>query len=251
MSDPFDGLRSFDPGLDPPDTRVIRARAQRIRRRRSVELSAGIAVVLAASVFTVFVKGPDTAERQGSRAAPAPTPAEQLGEVALGEAGGSASVAGSPLPPGPAGGATVTSPTTGSVVVTAGRTSSAQRLRIELELSDERATPGIPAVFRLRVCNDGSAEVAVSFPTGQRYDFEVASGRTGALVWRWGAGRTFTQATGTERFPPGCRLVGEESWNGTDQSGRPVGPGTYLVTGILTSSEPRRSATKTICSVTC
>jgi hypothetical protein len=123
-------------------------------------------------------------------------------------------------------------------------------LRLELETSGETASVAMPIGLRLEVCNQSSRDVAVPFSTEQRYDFEIRN-LDGELIWRWGADRVFAQVTGSETFTPGCRTFGEGKWDGTDQEGEPVEPGTYEAIGVLTSNPEYRSAPSEVCAFTC
>ncbi len=131
-----------------------------------------------------------------------------------------------------------------------GGSRSGTELRAELELSNERASSTMPVVMRLQACNDTGSDITLTFSTSQRYDFEVRNS-SDQVVWRWSDDRLFQQAEGSETFPPGCKLLGEESWNATQQGGRPASPGSYNVTGIITYKDPIRSAPKRVCATTC
>lgn len=58
--------------------------------------------------------------------------------------------------------------------------------------------------------NTGSASVELTFPDGQTV--EVVVGDADDPVWRYGAGRMFTQAIRTERLEPGEQLVERVEW---------------------------------------
>lgn len=122
---------------------------------------------------------------------------------------------------------------------------------VELETSSATVLPGAPLRLKIKVCNRGSQEVEVSFGTSQRYDFEVMSDKTSAIVWRWSDGMLFAQVIGKERFAPGCLQLGETSWDGSDSEGRPVEPGTYKARAILTSAPRVRSSPRDVCVISC
>ena len=53
----------------------------------------------------------------------------------------------------------------------------------------------------LRVRNTSGKTVQVPFSSSQQFDFEVW--RDNRLLWRWGDGRSFTQALGSLTVEPG------------------------------------------------
>ena len=101
---------------------------------------------------------------------------------------------------------------------------------LSLTISPGSATVGEPIRFELTLSNDGTDELVVDFPDGQRFDFEVRQGDT--PLWRWAADMFFTQMIGRERVEAG----GEMHWSATLESG--LAAGDYAVRATLTSSEP-------------
>ena len=93
---------------------------------------------------------------------------------------------------------------------------------------------GTTATFTIAVDNPGPGPVALTFPSGQRYDIVVMSGE--AEVWRWSADRAFTQVFGEQSFQPGLTLLGRETWELRDNGGASLPPGTYRVVGSVASS---------------
>ena len=65
--------------------------------------------------------------------------------------------------------------------------------------------------FTLVVTNAGVAPVGLSFRTGQTADVVVLA--DGETVWRWSAGRSFTQALREERLEPGEAMRFEARWD--------------------------------------
>ena len=96
---------------------------------------------------------------------------------------------------------------------------------------------GGAATFTIAVDNRGSAPAGLTFPSAQVYDVVVLAGET--EVWRWSGDRFFTAALTERTFPPGLTLLGRESWDGRDQSGAPLPPGSYRAVGSLATSPPR------------
>jgi hypothetical protein len=62
----------------------------------------------------------------------------------------------------------------------------------------------------LQVSNAGSAPVALTFGSGQTFDFAVA--RDGRELWRWSADRSFTQAVREVSIAPGETRRYEATW---------------------------------------
>jgi len=92
---------------------------------------------------------------------------------------------------------------------------------------------GVPVMLTLSVSNAGRAPVTLDFATSQKYDFVVR--RSGQTVWRWAAGRMFTQALTNLTLAPGERRTFTERWNQTDTAGRQAPAGEYEAVGILTT----------------
>jgi hypothetical protein len=97
----------------------------------------------------------------------------------------------------------------------------------------------------LTVYNAGNAPETLRFRTGQRADFaayriDEGDGEDGddAPVWRYGAGRLFTQALGSETLEPGNSAVYETTW-------RDPSPGRYRIVGEVTAEECDLTATAT------
>jgi len=65
--------------------------------------------------------------------------------------------------------------------------------------------------FALHVINATKKRVELTFPSGQTYDFVVADS-VGRELWRWGAGRMFTQALRNTQLGGGESLDIEETW---------------------------------------
>jgi Intracellular proteinase inhibitor len=87
----------------------------------------------------------------------------------------------------------------------------------------------------LTVKNPNAAPIDVKFPTGQKYDFVVTDSLTGKDVWRWSAGRGFTQALESRTVPPNGSLTFTEKFT-------PPAKGLYLAHGFLVSTSHRAEA---------
>jgi Intracellular proteinase inhibitor len=95
---------------------------------------------------------------------------------------------------------------------------------------------GRPVTFAVVAENRGAQTTPLVFPTGQSFDLVIS--RDGREVWRWSAGRAFSQAVRNEEMRPAERRAERITWPGTDQAGRTVEPGSYEVRGLLALEAP-------------
>jgi hypothetical protein len=84
------------------------------------------------------------------------------------------------------------------------------------------------AVFSLQVTNVTTAPLALSFSSGQQFDFIVLRGTQ--EVWRWSSEQMFTQAFRTETLAPGETETYTATWAPLPGSG-----GEYTVRALLTA----------------
>lgn len=111
-------------------------------------------------------------------------------------------------------------------------------LALLLDADRQTYALGTPVILRLTVINTSRAPVTLQFASGQHYDFEVR--RAGETVWRWSAGRMFTQAVTSLTLRPRERQVFTETWGQQDNHGQPVPAGTYEAVAVLTTmARPR------------
>lgn len=83
--------------------------------------------------------------------------------------------------------------------------------------------------FALNLTNDSNKHVELSFPNGQQYDFTVLDS-VGREVYRWGAGRMFTQSVQN-------KLIGGEKTMHIDERAEMTLPhGKYIAVATLRSS---------------
>lgn len=101
---------------------------------------------------------------------------------------------------------------------------NAPALATTLELSVSESVD-----FRLHVTNTSGRKIEMTFPTSQTHDFYIldASGRE---VWRWSAGRMFTQGVQKKLVDGGATLSFADRWVG------PMAGGTYTAVAMLLSS---------------
>lgn len=72
-------------------------------------------------------------------------------------------------------------------------------------------TQGDTVLLALRITNPADAPVAVTFSSGQTYDFAVRDA-AGREVWRWSADRAFTQAVQTRSMGASATWEFGERW---------------------------------------
>jgi hypothetical protein len=81
--------------------------------------------------------------------------------------------------------------------------------------------------FAIEVANDSRKRVELNFPDGRTHDFVVLN-EAGREVWRWSAGRLFTQAMQNRLLDVNDSVVYDERWS-------PPSPGHYTLVASLRS----------------
>ena len=107
-----------------------------------------------------------------------------------------------------------------------------------------RVRAGEPVPVALSVANRGSTPLTL-YLKGKPIAFDIVVRRKGgAIVWRRLSGAAITMVLRVETLAPGDSLRLEDVWPQRTQSGAPVAPGDYTVTGELPTDrpEPLRSA---------
>jgi hypothetical protein len=104
------------------------------------------------------------------------------------------------------------------------RPASAAALATTLELS---VADGVD--LRLHVTNTSGKKIEMTFPTGQTHDFYILDA-TGREVWRWSAGRMFTQGVQKKLVDGGATMSFADRWVG------PLAGGTYTAVAVLLST---------------
>lgn len=66
------------------------------------------------------------------------------------------------------------------------------RLGAALLLSRIQASAGDPLSLYIAIVNQSAADLAVTFPTAQQFDFALLD-KHGTEYWRWSTGKVFTQ----------------------------------------------------------
>lgn len=99
------------------------------------------------------------------------------------------------------------------------------------------------ALITLQVKNTSSLPVTVSFSNGQQYDF-TARDASGATVWNWSNGKTFSPSGSTRTLAAGETWTVQETWAFVDNAGTFVFDGTFTLTGTYLGNYLGRSGTK-------
>lgn len=107
-----------------------------------------------------------------------------------------------------------------------------QSVEVGLSTPQTEYPAGAPIELTLSIRNTGDETVRLQMRTGQLFDFIVQ--RDGQEVWRWSQGRAFTQALTQLVLLPNEMRGFTVRWDGTDNSGARVPPGTYTLIGRVT-----------------
>ncbi|HEY3375552.1 MAG TPA: BsuPI-related putative proteinase inhibitor [Candidatus Aquicultor sp.] len=111
-------------------------------------------------------------------------------------------------------------------------------IKVSAKISSENVRPGQRLKVTLNVLNTASQVRELTFNTGQKYDLLIKE-KEGRNVWRWSAGKMFSQMIETVRLGPGKSVSYEAEWPGTGSLERPLKPGTYTVTANITANDLR------------
>lgn len=251
MSDPFEKLQGSGGSAEPP-LDAIKARALRIQRRRYAALGGGAVAVVLIAMVGIFLGTDPGADRARTLAQSRTATPEAT--AAPGSAEGRRPASGARLQNPPQedqvldqGAAPLPADQSGTTAqeesASAARAAEADSMSSGVEVTLSVSKEALRSVrFTLRACNRSDEATELAFGSGQRYDFEVS--RDGELVWRWSDGKAFTQVHGQERWDAGeCRTY-SEVWDGRNSEGSLASPGSYDAVGILTSSPPLRSQSR-------
>jgi len=240
MSDPFDRLRGSSSDPTPPTVDAIRSRARRIQRRRYTAIASSSVVLVMLAGIGLFIRTrPDvhrTTTTTNALAGSISTAAPTLAEKAAAPTNSSAAS-------GAFAGAGETRLQPQSADATAAKPANGLVLSVDVA----KHAPGED--FTLKACN----EQATSFTEqmrGTTYDFEVSRGST--VVWRWSFGKMQPQYVAAQTWKPHECKTWSATWDGHDQSGKPLAPGTYDVVGILKAyPNDQRTAPRSFCLDVC
>ena len=96
----------------------------------------------------------------------------------------------------------------------------------------------------LIVENKTGRTLNLTFPTAQRYDFIVRTGKH--IVWQWGHERMFAQVVGRFFLAPHDSVTYESTWDQRTLEGTEPRLGTYTVQGILKTAPEIGTDEKTL-----
>jgi hypothetical protein len=102
--------------------------------------------------------------------------------------------------------------------------------------SDESAN------FTLTLKNESGQTTALTYPSGQQYDFAARPAPKGKfdpkqkVIWHWSRGRAFTMMLQMKQFAPGETLTFKDKWELKDQNGRLVPPGQYAIEAFVSAN---------------
>jgi len=101
-------------------------------------------------------------------------------------------------------------------------------------LTTDRRTynQGEPVRITFTKRNVSNRTIVLRYRTSQRFDLIIRRGTEQREVWRWSAGRSFTQATTNVRLQPGERQVFRVTWDQRNNRGQQVAAGNYTIEGI-------------------
>ena len=112
---------------------------------------------------------------------------------------------------------------------------------ITLTLATDRDTyqPGATVEFKVTLRNSSNASVDLYFSSGRSFDITVTT-PAGDEIWRWAAGRFFTQSIRQLSLAPGEDKTYIATWDQRTSDDTPAPPGRYHATATIpTDQEPR------------
>ena len=123
----------------------------------------------------------------------------------------------------------------------------ADSLRFEIDVPPE-VRLGEPVPVQLCLTNATDQPITV-YLQGRPTAFDIlVTDNAGAKVWRRLEGHVIAAILGIRMLEPGELISFEDVWPQRDDGGKPVGPGTYSIVGLLPTDgpEPLRTGPKRI-----
>jgi hypothetical protein len=96
---------------------------------------------------------------------------------------------------------------------------------------------GEPIRFDLEAHNRTAQTINLVFPTTQIYDFVVLEPTQVRVLWRWSQNLTFPQQVTQLTFDPYSSKTYSVEWDGVQNDGTQLPPGTYRARGVLVFDE--------------
>lgn len=96
---------------------------------------------------------------------------------------------------------------------------------------------GEPIKITITAKNATKSAVKLTFPSGQRYDIAIQRGSDpkSPKLWQWSHGQMFIQMVSSVALPPGKTLTFTENYRPGQERAPVLTPGTYQITGTLTT----------------
>lgn len=112
-------------------------------------------------------------------------------------------------------------------------------LALTLTMDRQVYSAGSPIKLTMTVKNVSKAAVRLHFASGQMYDFLIRKGtdREAPPIWQWSSGQVFAQMLQDQKLEPGKVRMYAATCSPSPDSLR---PGTYTVTGVLTTMGDKR-----------
>lgn len=104
-------------------------------------------------------------------------------------------------------------------------------LLYQISTNRNRYNAGQPVNITFTKTNIGSSPRRLSYNTGQRFDIEAVRS-DGRVIWRWSAGRFFTQQSSEVVLRPGQRQVFRATWDQRNLQGNLVSSQNLTLRGV-------------------
>lgn len=102
-----------------------------------------------------------------------------------------------------------------------------------LTTNRRRYQPGDTVVMQMKVGNPTKEPITLQFASSKTYDFTIRD-QAGQEVWRWSAGKMFTQALQQRVLSPQASYLVEARWTVPFSESDSIQPGLYEVQGEIT-----------------
>ena len=121
-------------------------------------------------------------------------------------------------------------------------------LPVALTLKTDKKTyaPTDPILITFTAKNKTKSRMTLDFTSGQRYDFEIKTGKKGAekTVWKWSQGMMFTMMMTALPLAESKSVEFKQTYTPTTDPAKlkynaqkPLAPGTYTLVATLTTSD--------------
>lgn len=121
---------------------------------------------------------------------------------------------------------------------------AADPLQVQFSADKADYTRGEQVLMTLQVKNTSALPVVINFSNGQQYDF-AAIDATGATVWTWSNGKTFSPSGSQRTLAAGATWTIQETWTFVGNAGQVVFDGAFTVSGTMLGNYLGKSGAKT------